>query len=611
MNLLLTKAVTALDLGLNSLVRALWYRLGVRTGLNPVRKLVASPLKGIFFDLPTLPRQDLPSAVSTWQGQALWFGYHSVTLGDTPPDWHANPLSGLRVESPLRPWWHIGDFEPQIGDIKAIWEPSRFDWVLAFAQRAAHGQSAALEQLNDWLNHWCQNNPPYCGVNWKCGQEASIRVMHLAMASIILGQAASPQPVLLALVSQHLQRIAPTLSYAIAQDNNHGTSEAAALFIGGAWLMLNGDTAGEQWYHQGRYWLEERAGKLIGPQGSFSQHSLNYHRLMLDTFSMVELWRRQMSLAPLSGRCMERLAAATSWLGIMLAGRGDGPNLGANDGARLLQLTATDYRDFRPTLQLAAVLFLAKSAVRDAGPWHDVLAWFGLAKPAELADFATNVTLNDGGYAVMSVGQTWAMLRYPRFRFRPSQADALHLDLWLNDVNLLHDAGSYSYNTDPAWQQYFTGTASHNTVQFDDVDQMPKLSRFLFGDWLRTCNLQPVVHTKEGVTAGAAYCNRLGHRHQRTVSLTETSLVVRDILAGFSRNAVLRWHLPPSDWVLTSTGVENAFCSIEIRSTVPWQALRIATGWSSLYYMYKGKVPVLEVVFTQSAEISTIFTWKV
>lgn len=48
-----------------------------------------------------------------------------------------------------------------------------------------------------------------------------------------------------------------------------------------------------------------------------------------------------------------------------------------------------------------------------------------------------------------------AMLRYPRFRFRPSQADALHLDLWLEGRNLLRDAGTYSYNTESAWLSYF------------------------------------------------------------------------------------------------------------------------------------------------------------
>ena len=43
----------------------------------------------------------------------------------------------------------------------------------------------------------------------------------------------------------------------------------------------------------GRGWLENRAKKLIGKDGSFSQYSLNYHRMLLDTLSIAEVWRQR------------------------------------------------------------------------------------------------------------------------------------------------------------------------------------------------------------------------------------------------------------------------------------------------------------------------------
>ena len=49
-----------------------------------------------------------------------------------------------------------------------------------------------------------------------------------------------------------------------------------------------------------------------------------------------------------------------------------------------------------------------------------------------------------------------AMLRYPRFRYRPGHADALHLDLWLGDRNILRDGGTYSYNAERKWLNYFS-----------------------------------------------------------------------------------------------------------------------------------------------------------
>src|SRR5690606_31815764 len=116
----------------------------------------------------------------------------------------------------------ISDFDTGVGDIKQLWELSRFDWVLRLAQlilfHAGNDpkRSAAYEhQLNQWLADWIEKNPPYKGVNWKCGQEASIRVMHLICAAKILGSLAKPTDGFVQVIALHLQRIAPTMSYAV------------------------------------------------------------------------------------------------------------------------------------------------------------------------------------------------------------------------------------------------------------------------------------------------------------------------------------------------------------------------------------------------------------
>src|SRR5690606_3787232 len=104
-----------------------------------------------------------------------------------------------------------------------------------------------LDRLNAWLADWLAANPPYRGPNWKCGQESSLRLLHLAAAAIVLDQSGRPLPGLLDLVALSLRRIAPTRAYAIAQNNNHGTSEAAALFVGGSWLAAAGRAEGARW----------------------------------------------------------------------------------------------------------------------------------------------------------------------------------------------------------------------------------------------------------------------------------------------------------------------------------------------------------------------------
>ncbi|PNF86819.1 heparinase [Stutzerimonas decontaminans] len=605
----LGKARTALALGIPNLVRVASYRLGVRAGLNPVRRLAGGVVKGVFFRPDEQEPLDLP-ALQQWQQTALLFSYWPFTIAASAPSWHINPLSGARIAEPQRDWWQIPDFDPAVGDIKPIWEASRFDWVLAFAQCARTGDIASFDRLNAWLADWCVQNAPYRGPNWKCGQEASFRVMHLAVAALLLGQISSTTPSLLELVRLHLKRIAPTLRYAIAQDNNHGTSEAAALFIGGSWLVTHGVREGERWQKLGRKWLENRAARLIGEDGSFSQYSLNYHRVMLDTFCMVEIWRGRQALQRFSPRWYARSLAATRWLHAMVnPENGDGPNLGANDGARLLQLTDTDYRDFRPSVQLAMALFANARAYESAGAWDLPLRWLGVDLPQVLAEQPGSCRFDKGGFAVLRRGGSMAMLRYPRFRFRPSHADALHLDFWLGGRNLLRDAGTYSYNTEAQWLSYFPGTASHNTVQFDDRDQMPRLGRFLFGDWLKTSYLEP-LNEKSWVTSFAAgYRDRCGASHQRGVRLHDDSLVVTDQVDGFLHKAILRWRLEPGQWRIEGNTVSNGEHRLEVNVSAPVKRFELVDGWESRYYLEKKKIPVLEVEIHQPGSLITEYRW--
>jgi hypothetical protein len=608
---LASKLRTVAALGVPNLARVVSYRLGVRYGINPVRRLRGEAPRGPFF-LASLdqPCATLP-AVSAWREQALWFSHWPVALSDGAiPDWHSNPLSGQRVQAAGSDWWRIADFDPAVGDIKLVWEASRFDWVLAMAQRARRGEPGALAQLNAWLDDWCANNPPYKGPNWKCGQEAAIRVMHLAMASLILGPGCDTTA-LRALVRLHLRRIAPTIAYAVAQDNNHGTSEAAALFIGGSWLARHEDKAGSAWCDSGRRWLENRARRLIGADGSFSQYSLTYHRMMLDTLCMAELWRVRNAGASFSATLLARACAATNWLLHMIDPvSGDGPNLGANDGVRLLQLSDAAYRDFRPTLQLAACLFMDARAFDAEGAWNLPLRWLGLTVPARQLPPAGSAMFDEGGFAVLRQGQAMAMLRYPRFRFRPSQSDALHVDLWLGAENVLRDAGSYSYNAEPALTAYFAGTASHNTVQFDGADQMARWGRFLFADWLRTSAFSPLSVEDGQAQVGAAYQGASGVSHERTVTLSPARLQVRDQIARFAGKAVLRWRLAPGNWRVQGTGVTNGRHTLTVNASMPIVRLSLAEGWESRHYLEKTQLPVLEIEVNVSGEIISEYRWE-
>ena len=173
-------------------------------------------------------------------------------------------------------------YQTLLGALRWGWAPLWRAWRLS-------GDSRYRDGLNAWSRSWCQANPVNGGSNWLCGQEASMRLLHALQAwqlSDAPGLLLNPTPERAAFAAAHLQRIGATERYAQAQDNNHWTSEAAALFIGGSWLAATASPhapAARHWAKSGRRALERSVGRLVLPDGSFAQHSLTYHRLLLDT----------------------------------------------------------------------------------------------------------------------------------------------------------------------------------------------------------------------------------------------------------------------------------------------------------------------------------------
>ncbi len=598
-------------LGPSNLARVGAYRVGLRLGIHSVLKVHAKVPSGPFYRNHAPIRRGVV-ATSLWDHSAVLFSAHQFPLGPgRKPDWHVNPFLPGACADKTSHWSRIADFDASVGDIKAVWEASRFDWLIAMAQRASLGNSAELVRLNDWLQDWLQSNPPYFGANWKCGQEASIRVMHMALAAMVLGETHSPTTGLQALIRLHLARIAPTVGYAIGQQNNHGTSEAAALFIGGSWLAACGDVAGMSLMNRGRKWLEDRAATLIEPDGTFSQYSLIYHCLMLDTYGLVEAWRRHLKLPRFSDALVERLRAATLWLQQLTDPvTGDAPNLGANDGARLLPVTETTARDFRPSLQLAASLFHHKSAISEPGLWDQPTRWLGVSDPVEQLPVPQSASFDDGGLHVLRNGAAVAYLRYPRFRFRPSQADALHLDLWINGENLLRDAGTYSYFESVPDGRDFGGTAFHNTAQIGGREQMPRLGRFLYGSWLRSRDVRTVSFDGRSVSAAAAYVDRERAYHHRSVQLDQACLTCIDTLAGPEQRAVIRFRLKPGDWSIQGTCVHSNHFKIRISSDQKIERVNLVTSWESRAYLLKTLLPVVEVETGIPATVTTQISWQ-
>jgi hypothetical protein len=498
------------------------------------------------------PAEATHAATATWQCAADLSRGAPRPAGASP--WHG-PFDGAAAALDLDLF--------AAGDIRPVWEANRLLPLLTL------GAPAADALLADWI----AANPPFRGPAWACGQEAALRALHLCLFAALRGG----QPVPRAVLDAHARRIAATRSYAAAQDNNHAISEPAGLFVLG--LALD-DAAMAR---RGARDLARAVARLVARDGAFAQASPGYHRLLLDTLSLAEWFRRRHGTADFPAPFAQRAQAATVWLHRVASPGGALPRAGACDDSALAHLNGGGAADARGSIERAARLFCGASVGHRDDFGCGVL---GIACPE--ATLPRPGAWRSEGWRGETRGALSVLLRTGApLRFRPAQADLLHLELRHEETALLRDGGTGAYNPPPGcawWTDALAGTAGHNTIMFDGQEQMPRIGRFLFARWPRA----------RTVPGGAALRDWRGRRHDRRFALEDRRLTVEDRIGGRFAALVLRWRLAPDDWRLTATGVEGAQARIAISADAPFR-LRLAQGWESPAYGVVVPVPVLEV----------------
>lgn len=464
--------------------------MGHRTGAYPWSLALGPCAQGLgAAQCPRARGGAVPSAIAdkVAQGEFRYFESMSVRVG-LPPDWHSNPFSGQRASAD-RHWSQIDDFG--CGDIKIIWEPSRFGFTYALVRAYWRtGDERYAELFWQLVESWRLQNPPQQGPNWKCGQEISLRVMAWCFGLYGFLDAAATSARRVATLAQMMavsgRRIEANLQYALSQRNNHGISEGLGLWTIG--VLFPELRLAARWSKKGRQVLEMLGRDLIYNDGSFVQHSVNYHRLMLHDY----LWALRLGDLlgePFSHELKERVGEAGAFLyQIQDEKSGQLSCYGQNDGALILPLSNCDYQDFRPVVQAVHYLYTGTRCYK-SGPWDEDLLWlFGLDAldaPVVIPQ-RTSLQAGVGGYYTLRGPTGFVFTRCATFRHRPGQADMLHVDLWWKGQNVALDAGTYSYNAPEPWNNPLAHTVYHNTVTVDGLDQMERTGKFLWLPWLQS-----------------------------------------------------------------------------------------------------------------------------
>ena len=407
-------------------------------------------------------------------------------------DWVTNPDTGYRYEASMH-WTEIEDYVKESGDIKYVWEKSRFAFLYDFIRYDQETGEDHAQFVFSQILDWIAKNPLNHGPNYKCSQEISLRVLNWIFALYYYKDSPLLTEERFALIMSsiygQMKHVRANINFSrIAVRNNHAITETLALYIVG--LLFPSFKEASEWKQLGKKWFEKEIVYQIAEDGTYLQYSMNYHRVVVqlltwaicladknnERFSEV-VYQRAYASVNFLYQCQDEV---TGFL----------PNYGSNDGALFFRLNDNDYRDYRP--QLDALHYLLTGEDLYAGAYEDRM-WY-------ISDWNTErsmlsriskkygaVSFARGGYFLFREKDSFTFIRCGKYKKRPAQADNLHMDVWYNGENILLDGGSYKYNASDEDLKYFMGTESHNTVMLGAKDQMLKGERFIWYNWTQAC----------------------------------------------------------------------------------------------------------------------------
>ena len=378
------------------------------------------------------------------------------------------------------------------------------------------------------------------------------------------------------------------LRHNLTAERNHRTLELYALFIAALALpKLNHD-------HLLDFATRELHRNLltdVRPDGVHREQSTHYHMTALRSFLGARENARRFALQFPAGYD-ERLEKACEFL--LHVQRPD---------SFIPALSDADTGNYSDLLKLAALIFARSDFLYAA-----TSGALGLI-PAE-----TCRSFSEGGYFIQRSGWGDDKVgfrdeKYLVFDCGPlgdgghGHYDLLNIEVAANAQPLIVDPGRFTYAEDQSrWRHWFKGTAAHNTVCVDDLDQTAYLRGKPRGAIAQGRLLERLTTPCFDMLCGQVRSPAYDAIHTRRIFFiaAEYWLIVDSLRALAPHKYDLRFHLSPCAWNHCKRIDGPANTGIRTPDFVllfePRRQTVLSQGWVSKFYGVKDVAPVVSVV---------------
>lgn len=473
----------------------------------------------------------------------------------------------------------------RVGDHKVIWELNRHQHLVLLAQAFLFtGRREYFERIAHDLETWFDANPYGRGINWASALEVAFRSLSWLWVYHLVGRNMSPElrREFTSRLYLHGCYLENNLSVYFSP-NTHLLGEAVALHALGA--LLPGFPRARTWERIGARITRAELDRQVHEDGSHFEHSTYYHVYALDMFLFHYLAaRRPADFVP-------RLARMAGYLDALMGPGRELPFFGDDDGGRFFHPYGDRARFGRATLATCAVLLdrpawnpQREDLYEQAGWWLGEEAWRG----GSAARTGQSRFFPQSGIAVMECGDVHIAADAGTFGFGSaghSHSDALSFVARRGEEEILADSGTFTY-MDRRWRDWFRGSAAHNTIRVDELDQAAPSKPFGWSG-------RPEVQVLQWTTAREsdfldASCTFAGYRLRRRILFLKPGLLIAlDEIGGPPGERLVEqfWHFgttEPAGRLKTS-----AAGALEEGGE---------HGWRSTVYGRKTPAPVLRVV---------------
>jgi Heparinase II/III-like protein/Heparinase II/III N-terminus len=415
-------------------------------------------------------------------------GYQNLDYG-AEIDWHLDVVHGKR--SPRRPWYKVKYLEfTEVGDAKITWELNRHQHFVTLAKAfcLTRDEKFARELFAQWT-HWRQENPYPIGINWASSLEVAYRSLSWIWTFFLLQESPLFAIDLRKQWKDEIDRSGRHIETYLStyfSPNTHLLGEALALFFIGT--LFPGLQSSARWRRLGWEILEREAKEQVREDGFYFEQSTYYHVYALDIFLHARILAMLNGIEISSGfdRVVQGMLDALRLLGRA----GLTPSLGDDDGGRLFDGHRNRSEHLIDPLATGAILYrrgdfkLAAGCPREETLW--LLGVKGLADFESLPGAASNsasTTLSESGLYLMVDEDSGAQLLIDGGPLGAGSgghghADALSVCLEQEGRHLLIDPGTFEYVGDSGERSRLRGTAAHNTIQIDGLDQAEQSGPF-------------------------------------------------------------------------------------------------------------------------------------